>query len=940
MSEPKLISPLLDGFSLGAPISDHDGVCCSPAVKENSENKYIVKVISIPASQTQLDALLLTGAYKDPTSAMDYFKELTEGVLAEAECLKKLSKLEGFLPYDSWQVVPMERNRLGYDVYLVGQYKYSLERYMRRNTVSHLSAVNLGLDMCAALAIARRAGWIYVDLKPSNIFLADNREYRIGDLGFMKLDSLKFSSLPRKYCSRYSAPEAQDVMRTLNDTVDTYSVGMLLYQIYNNGQLPDEHHPPEEPLPAPANADYEMAEIILKACAPLPKDRWADPVEMGQALVAYMQRNSVNDIPIVPPTADSFVQDSLADVKDQTLPGEQDAAQLTQEELSEEMSTMVTQADDLISHETPAPVIVPEPTSIEELHNMLDQPPEERPAAEMEPLIQPEELPQEEQVIPENAEPEPAPAEEADKVVNLDDHRKKKRRKRSAGTFLALILLLGALFGGLWFYRNEYLIIISSLEVEPGDSRISVILDTQAEDSLLSIVCTDIYGNSTTQPVSGGKAEFTDLIPDMLYKIRVEVTGFHCLDGSVTHEYMTPAQTNIANLSAVSGPNDGSVVLSFSTSGLENDEWIVKYSAEGEAERSQAFTGTSVALGDLTVGSTYLFRLESESGILVAGQTSVEFTAVKLIIAENLRISAGADNTLTVSWDVPADTEPTGWTVHCYSSDGYDSTLNVTEATATFEGISTGSAYTVEVLADGMTQPARTNVTADPASIVSITVDDSDPEKLTVSWEYEGSAPDTGWILLYSIDAGKRQEVVKTEGTSVEIGLRIPGADYQMTIQAADGSSVFNNTCSYTCPNAEIYENSEAYFYADTLEAHLLATPQRQNWSYKNVSRSDYRTEFASGEGISLLLYHPAKFFVRRADSNISLLYVIRDSEGNVMTDLLSSGQESWRSLWDGTDYRYCELDIPAVPTAAGDYTLYLYFNGYAVTSIEFTVTE
>lgn len=938
MSEPKLISPLLDGYSLGTAISDHDGVCCSPAVKENSENKYIVKVISIPASQTQLDALLLTGAYKDPGSAMDYFKELTEGVIAEAECLKKLSKLEGFLPYDSWQVVPMERNRLGYDVYLVGAYKRSLERYMKRNTMTHLGAVNLGLDMCAALAIARRAGWIYVDLKPSNIFISDEREYRIGDLGFMKLDSLKFSSLPRKYCSRYTAPEALDVMRTLNDTVDTYSVGMLLYQIYNNGQLPDENHPSDEPLAPPANADYEMAEIILKACAPLPADRWSDPMEMGQALVAYMQRNSVNDVPITPPIGGAVPVASAESGRDETLPGEQDAAELAPEELSEEMSTMVSQADDLISHDAPAPVVVPEPTPIEELHSMLEEPPAEEPAAEMEPLIQPEETSPEEAPHPEIPSIPESPVDKSDPVVNLDQQRRKARRKRNAGTAITLLVLIGLIFGGFWFYRNEYLLTIQALEVEPADNQLTVILDTDIDNTLLSVVFTDIYGNTMTQPVAENKAVFTELLPDMLYKIRVEVSGFHALEGSVTHEYMTPAETNVVSFTAVAGPEDGSVLLNFTTNGLENEEWIVVYTAEEEETQTLAFTGHSVALNGLTVGKTYTFRLESESGIQVTGQTELEFTANKVVIAQNLRVNAGTDNTLTISWDVPEDAQVESWTVHCYSSDGYDSTLNVTEPTATFEEISTGSAYTVEVLAAGMTQPARTNVTADPVTVTAVSVDDSDPMTLTVSWEHDGSAPATGWILLYTIDGNQRQEVVKSDTTSAVIELRVPGATYDLVIQAADGSSVFNNTYHYECPNAQVYENNDAYFYAKTLEAHLLKTPERESWSYKNVGKKDFTNEFRSGDPISLLLHHPGKFYLRRFDTNI--LYVIRNAEGKVMSELLATDVQVWRTLWENTDYRYCELDIPSVPTAPGEYTLYLYFNGYAITSLDFTITE
>ena len=61
MSESTHVSPLLDGFALGNPIREHHGIRCHPAIKENTDKKYIVKIISIPASQVQMDALLLAG---------------------------------------------------------------------------------------------------------------------------------------------------------------------------------------------------------------------------------------------------------------------------------------------------------------------------------------------------------------------------------------------------------------------------------------------------------------------------------------------------------------------------------------------------------------------------------------------------------------------------------------------------------------------------------------------------------------------------------------------------------------------------------------------------------------------------------------------------------------------------------------------------------------
>ena len=97
LSDFKLISPMLDNFAMGAPVSEHHGVFCCPAMENQSDKKYIVKILSIPASQVQLDAFLLTGAYQSEADALEYFREQAEGVIHEAEILKKLSRFEGFL---------------------------------------------------------------------------------------------------------------------------------------------------------------------------------------------------------------------------------------------------------------------------------------------------------------------------------------------------------------------------------------------------------------------------------------------------------------------------------------------------------------------------------------------------------------------------------------------------------------------------------------------------------------------------------------------------------------------------------------------------------------------------------------------------------------------------------------------------------------------------
>ena len=145
---------MLDHFAMGMPISEHNGIRCCPAMELESEEKYIVKIISIPASQRQLDALLLSGAYCDENAAKEYFRSLSQDIAEEAQILQKLSGIEGFVSYDKWQVVEME-DSTGFEVYLLGTYKRSLDRYLQRNTITHLSALHLSLDLCAALAACR-----------------------------------------------------------------------------------------------------------------------------------------------------------------------------------------------------------------------------------------------------------------------------------------------------------------------------------------------------------------------------------------------------------------------------------------------------------------------------------------------------------------------------------------------------------------------------------------------------------------------------------------------------------------------------------------------------------------------------------------------------------------------------------------------------------------
>ncbi len=979
MSEPKLISPMLDNFAMGDPISEHHGVRCCPAMKNDSDDKYIVKIISVPASQTQLDALLLTGAYPDKESALAYFKEISDGVLDEVKVLQQLSNLEGFLPYEDQQLVPMD-NQNGYDIYLLSPYRRSLSRHFIRSPLTHLGAVNLGLDLCAALAACRRSGYLCVDLKPNNIFVTTDQEFRIGDIGFVRLDSLKYTSLPEKYHSAYTAPEIADAFSSLNDTIDVYALGLVLYQAYNNGELPFTGDvAPTEEFPAPAYADYEMAEIILKACAPDPKNRWNDPVEMGQALVNYMQRNGANDTPIVPTApaieittepeeteaepetsvADSntVLNDASEEVSEEAThesaevgyqedtdgnlsflgdfdldSDAEDAEEILEEDVSyetltEEVSEILTQADDLAEHPVPDPVVAPDPVEITIPEIPMEEDTENTNST-METADEPE--CEDDTANIDSHEPAEAEAQSGNPDVAITT---KKRSGRWWKICIPILLILALLAGGVYYYINYYLQQIESVVTNGSEDGLTVYVTSLIDDSKLSVVCADAYGNQITAPVSDGKAVFTNLIPDTGYHIYVQIDGFHKLTGQTSASYSTPVQTSIVQFNAVTGSEDGSVLLSFTVDGKDASSWTVVYSAEGEEERTATFPAHMVTLTGLTIGKEYTFTLTTEEDLYLTGIEEITFTASKLVYAENLEVLSCIDNKLTASWSCPEDVQIDSWTVRCYNSQGYNETIITTETSAVFEGLNHDESYTVEVVAAGMSVSQRTYIPENSVTVSDFKTEAADTQQIKLSWATSRDVPETGWILQYSIDGTDIKESITCTENSAVISPVIPGCSYTVVLQDANGNALLSG--KYNC-SAAAAENFSSTFGSrnvtrDNLVFRMCKTPSKSNWTYKNVKSGDYTTEFSVAQKASFLIRISTAY--KRDSSNVNILYVVRDSNGTPVS--MATQSFTWTQMWGNY---YCELDIPNMPDMPGSYSISVYFNGGLAHEQNFTV--
>ena len=446
MSDLKMVSPLLDGMQVERESAEHNGRKSYILRRDSSDDRFVLKILSIPAADSQVRAMILSGAYADEAAVHEYYGKVVDDIKAELNAGKKLAESGNFAGALDYQVETKESG-VGYDVYILRPFHIPLDELLSHGAITNLRAINLGIDLCDSVSACREAGYIFGNIKPENVFLTKTGRFMLGDLGLIPLEDLEYACLPEEYIGAYSAPELSEITASPNTTMDLYSLGMVLYKIYNGNHDPFEDENTGEgmadklrmtgkPLPTPIYADYELAGIILKACSFNPEDRYQSPAELKQAICMYMQRNEISDTLIVPP----IVADETpiaADAAEE--PAEEEPIRMTDAEaldddfrksFAPDLSGAGTEKD--IDKKTIAiPIITPTEAQAEPIPEPVE------PAPEAESEAEPEEAPEE--ITPELSDETPtveldqpdseeAPADEAEEdddydpdQINLDE---------------------------------------------------------------------------------------------------------------------------------------------------------------------------------------------------------------------------------------------------------------------------------------------------------------------------------------------------------------------------------------------------------------------------------------------------------------------------------------------------------------------------------------
>ena len=259
-----------------------------------------LKAVTIPSSQGELDEILADGM--DMNGASTYFRDYVKELNREIALMSKLKGHSNIVSYEDHKMFPHE-DGVGWDILIRMELLTPITSYLKQNhTFTRREVIQLGMDLCKALEICQRYNIIHRDIKPANIFISDTEDFKLGDFGVARIASASTGASTRAGTVNYMAPE---VFRgeKYTSNVDIYSLGLVMYQLLNNNRMPlyPPYPQPITPssreraqaqrlsgaaLPPPANAEGRLAEIVLKACAPDPAQRYDSPTVMRQALEA------------------------------------------------------------------------------------------------------------------------------------------------------------------------------------------------------------------------------------------------------------------------------------------------------------------------------------------------------------------------------------------------------------------------------------------------------------------------------------------------------------------------------------------------------------------------------------------------------------------------------------------------------------------------------
>ena len=264
-----------------------------------------LKVISIPRSEEEYDSVRRNAASDE--EAVDFFKAEVDNLVEEFALMSVLRGNSNIVNYEGHEVVK-KKDAFGWDIFIRMELLTPLVDVMKESPLGTDEILKLGIDICTALEVCANEEIIHRDIKPENIFVSKIGGYKLGDFGIATQAEGRNPGIPKQGTYAYMAPEICKE-KAFDKTADIYSLGIVLYSLLNHGRGPHLPKYPEkltysdrinanvlrmsgkemEPIDG---IDDSLNEIIMKACAYEPAERYANAGEFKDALKGVLDKLS------------------------------------------------------------------------------------------------------------------------------------------------------------------------------------------------------------------------------------------------------------------------------------------------------------------------------------------------------------------------------------------------------------------------------------------------------------------------------------------------------------------------------------------------------------------------------------------------------------------------------------------------------------------------
>lgn len=294
-----------------------------------------MKVLTIPQNPSDVTEMYSEGYDEESITAT--FQAHLRSIVAEYTLMRRLDGSANVVNCKDISYIQHD-DGIGWDIYIRMELLTPLLKALP-DSIDEKTVVKLAQDICAALALCKKYGIVHRDIKPQNIFISANGDYKLGDFGIAKTVE-KTMGGTKIGTYKYMAPEVYN-NQPYGSAADIYSLGLVLYWMLNERRMPFMPLPPArilaaqdeqarqrrlsgEPLPPPAHGSTELKRIVLKACAYAPKERYHTAGEMLADLKGLENRQTT-DVNSIDEKA-SIVETNNSCRKDDAVAGCEDMA--------------------------------------------------------------------------------------------------------------------------------------------------------------------------------------------------------------------------------------------------------------------------------------------------------------------------------------------------------------------------------------------------------------------------------------------------------------------------------------------------------------------------------------------------------------------------------------------------------------------------------------